>query len=111
MSKLLKLYDCWHAEDISIATSSASPAERVVLLCASFGWTVEDMGEIALGPALPIREAIRQCQLQSPELWPKAAYALLARADQIAMMDGPLGHKSNARSSDSVSMQIRRILA
>lgn len=111
MSKLLRLYDCWHADETISDAPPTSSAERLVLLCASFGWTAEDINEISLGPALPIREAIRQCQLLSPELWPKAAYALLARADQIAMVEGPLEPKKDVRASVSARLVSQSKLA
>lgn len=78
---LLSLYGHWHDD------SSEQPAsERIVLELASMGWTTQDIDALAVGPALPIREAIRQCQLASPSGWPQAAYALLQRPDQVAQL-------------------------
>lgn len=82
--QVLRVYDLWHAPTAS--GLGKSPAERIVLQCAAFGWTPEDVAELALGPALPLREAVRQCQFKAPELWPKAAYVLLGRTDQTVLL-------------------------
>ena len=88
---MIILYDIWNAPPVTcdaLTETSSSVAERLVLLCASLGWKTDDLNELVTGPGLPIREAIRQCQLKAPDLWPRETYALMNRADQIAMITG-----------------------
>ena len=105
LRQVLQIYDLWHAP-ADAHDMGSTPAERIVLQCAAFGWTPEDIAELALGLALPIREAIRQCQLKTPELWPKAAYVLLGRTDQTVLLSP--GQK---RREVSFSMPAKRVLA
>lgn len=85
LRQVLQIYDLWHAP-AEAQKPGNTPAERIVLQCATFGWTPDDITELATGPAMPIREAIRQCQLKTPELWPKEAYVLLGRYDQTVLL-------------------------
>ena len=114
LAQVLGLFDLWHADASSQQVfaqngttaegaqghvAGRNAAERVVLQCARLGWSVDDVNELALGCAIPIREAIRQCQLSNIELWPKAAYALLGRTDQLTMLSGPTpGRKREVRA-------------
>lgn len=85
IQQLLRLYDCWHT---TVPADVRPIAERVILLATSMGWTAKELDEISLGPALPLREAARQCQLRLPEMWSRSAYALLNRPDQMAINKG-----------------------
>lgn len=87
LKDVLSLYDQWHSSPTLpvLGVSTQSPAERVVLHCAALGWQPDDLDGLSTAYSMPIREAIRQCQLICPALWPAQAYALLGRADQIAM--------------------------
>lgn len=89
MRTLLKIYDLCSTKDPALLGTCTSRAEAIVLRLAAIGWTLQDLSELSIGVVLPIREAIRQCQLKPPEQWPVAAYALMQRSDQIAQVKGP----------------------
>lgn len=88
---LLQLYAIFNEdafnEDAGPAKSRNAVSERIVLLCTSLGWTSDDLLELSVAVSLPIREAVRQCQLATPEQWPQDAYKLLGRADQTMLAE------------------------
>ncbi|KAK9894955.1 hypothetical protein P389DRAFT_153773 [Cystobasidium minutum MCA 4210] len=68
---------------------NADPSkDSFVLSCASKGLTLEDLSDLAPPISLPLREALRQCQLNAQSSWPRRAFALLDRPDQMATATG-----------------------
>ncbi|GAA5920093.1 hypothetical protein JCM1841_004092 [Sporobolomyces salmonicolor] len=63
------------------ASTTTSRAQSAVLHMHSLGWTSSDLARLQLGVALPLREAVRMCQLEAPEGWSAGAYALIGRRD------------------------------
>jgi anaphase-promoting complex subunit 1 len=53
------------------------------------GFTNEELDDVPFGIAIPIREALRVCQMNPPSSWPVSAYTLLGRKDlaKMAVMD------------------------
>lgn len=71
--------------------ASESPslrAQNAVLEMDRRGWTIERLEKVAFGVALPLREAIRLCQLEAPENWPPSAYELVRRPDLAQQIGG-----------------------
>lgn len=52
------------------------------------GWDLEKLDEVAFGVVLPLREAIRVCQLEAPEGWTPRAYELIRRSDLARQIRG-----------------------
>jgi anaphase-promoting complex subunit 1 len=48
-------------------------------------FTSESLDDLPFGISLPIREAMRICQMNPPSAWPLAAYKLLGREDLAKM--------------------------
>ena len=69
-------------------------------------FTLDDVDDLPFGIAIPIREALRICQMNPPSAWPLAAYELLGRKDLAKMAvlddDGPLPEKV----SESLELQL-----
>ncbi|GAA5888864.1 hypothetical protein JCM5296_005019 [Sporobolomyces johnsonii] len=63
------------------ASTTTTRAQSAVLRMHALGWTSSDLARLQLGVALPLREAIRMCQLDAPEGWSAGAYALIGRRD------------------------------
>lgn len=63
--------------------------EQLVLNCANAGMTYDDLNGLSAPVSIPLREAVKYCQSHIPVSWPKQAYALLDRADQMATTEGP----------------------
>ncbi|GAA6053253.1 hypothetical protein JCM3770_002679 [Rhodotorula araucariae] len=68
--------------------STALRAHRTVLAMHSYGWTPRTLSRIGFAAALPLREAVRMCQLEAPEGWPAGAYALIGRPDLARQVEG-----------------------
>lgn len=84
LRNVLELYDLFRAPHMSADPSKDS----FVLSCASKGLTLEDLSDLAPAISLPLREALRQCQLNAQSSWPRRAFALLDRPDQMATATG-----------------------
>lgn len=83
--ELLSVY-----ETLSITadgTSVSARAQKAVLQLFQLGWKLEDVGRLVVGISLPLREAIRLSQLESPDDWPPEAYELIRRPD-LARQNG-----------------------
>ncbi|GAA5900848.1 hypothetical protein JCM8208_004626 [Rhodotorula glutinis] len=97
-SQVLALYT--HLDQPSSSTASASSssnphvharAHRAVLAMHSFGWTQRTLAvRLGFAVGLPLREAVRTCQLEAPDGWPSGAYELIARPDLARQVDGGL---------------------
>lgn len=87
MRSLLSLYDLFRAS--SLTSSPLNGLEDAVLACANRGLTQDDLSALTAAVSLPLREAIRQCHGNAPSTWPKRAFALVDRADQMATAKGP----------------------
>ncbi|GJN93756.1 hypothetical protein Rhopal_006813-T1 [Rhodotorula paludigena] len=82
---------------ISLFTSLSSPSSgsttimrahgTVLAMHTEHGWSASTLAELSFGAALPLREAVRMCQLDAPEGWPKAAYELIGRPDLARQVD------------------------
>ena len=84
MRHLLGLYDLFRTRP----AGSAPSLDSFVLSCASRGLTLEDLSTLAPAVSLPLREVLRQCQLNAVPAWPRRAFALLDRPDQVATSKG-----------------------
>lgn len=75
------------------------------------GWTLEDIGRLTFGIALPLREALRLCQLEAPENWRPSAYELISRPDLAKQIGGLAEVVENVSSSqfplDALSDSLR----
>jgi hypothetical protein len=78
-------------------------------------FTLEDLDDLPFGIALPIREALRICQMNPPSAWPLAAYELLGRKDlaKMAVLEetDPVPVKVRSRSycsTGGIEVQLRR---
>jgi hypothetical protein len=87
LREVLSIYQLFQRD--SLLEGATNVSENILLTCAARGMTSEDLNSLMPAVALPIREALRQCQLHVASTWPKRAYALLDRADQMAMKKGP----------------------
>ncbi|KAG0139551.1 hypothetical protein CROQUDRAFT_101374 [Cronartium quercuum f. sp. fusiforme G11] len=56
-------------------------AKEVLLQMDRFGWTRDDLDDIPWTIALPLREALRDCQFGAPTGLPESAYELIDRPD------------------------------
>lgn len=56
-------------------------SHRTVLYMAHLGYTLATLASLPVGVALPLMEAISQCQDAPHSGWPKGAYDLLGRQD------------------------------
>lgn len=77
---LLDIYQRLSPNNKAGLTASRRTA-AAVLDIDSKGWTIEEIDGLAFGVTLPLREAIRLCQLEAPEGWPARAYHLIGRPD------------------------------
>lgn len=78
----LELFDTLAAPAKSAEGYSAPiRCHRTVLKIFQKGWTPADINRLPFGVGLPLREAIRICQLDAPEDWPAGAYSLIHRPD------------------------------
>lgn len=68
-------------------TLASARSQQAVLALHAYGWKLSDVGRLVFGIGLPVREAIRMCQLESPESWPSDAYYLIRRPD-LARQNG-----------------------
>lgn len=66
---------------LSGPSPAATRAQQAVLVMDTLGWTPASISQLAVGVALPLREAIRMSQLDAPEGWPARAYDLIRRPD------------------------------
>ncbi|BGP35109.1 Anaphase-promoting complex subunit 1 [Rhodotorula toruloides] len=63
-------------------------------------WTVEDLDGLTFAVVLPLREAIRSCQLDPPDNWPVEAYNLIRRTD-LARQHGAAQRAAPASRDES----------
>ncbi|GAA5990300.1 hypothetical protein JCM10908_007305 [Rhodotorula pacifica] len=71
-------------EILSPTTSKSSVVRtRAVVqrMAVEYGWTTATLQRLAPHILLPLREALRSCQLDPPDDWPAAAYELAMRPD------------------------------
>jgi hypothetical protein len=80
--QLLRLYDLFNPSDAALTAQSRSHA--VVKAMHDFGWTRQLVEQLALGPALPLWEALRTCTESPPAEWDRRAYLLIDRKDLAA---------------------------
>lgn len=85
-SQILNIYSSLSPS--SGITNSVIRAQNAVLKIDELGWTLEDIGRLAFGIALPLREALRLCQLEAPENWRPSAYELISRPDLAKQIGG-----------------------
>ena len=75
----------WNSEDslgmFLLRYPDLPPAHRTVLYMAQLGYTLSTLAALPSGVALPLMEAISQCQDAPPSGWPQGAYDLLGRQD------------------------------
>ncbi|BGP51376.1 Anaphase-promoting complex subunit 1 [Rhodotorula kratochvilovae] len=107
-SQLLALYT--HLTSPS-ASSTTSRAHRTVLAMHAYGWTARKLASMSFAPALPLREAVRMCQLEAPEGWPAGAYTLIGRPDLARQVEGGEARCETAdaapvRSIDELAAQV-----
>ncbi|GAA5839235.1 hypothetical protein JCM9279_002636 [Rhodotorula babjevae] len=103
----------------SASTSSSSSqatlarAQRVVLDMHSFGWTQPTLAmRVGFAVGLPLREAMRTCQLDAPEGWPSGAYELVARPDLARQVEGgapPTWTGTSARDDEDAPSEVPSI--
>jgi len=97
----------------SSSQSVAARAQRVVLAMHSFGWTQRTLAaRVGFAVGLPLREAMRACQLDAPEGWPSGAYELISRPDLARQVDGgsPAGSAGTcARDDEDLSVEVPSI--
>lgn len=87
LQNVIGLYDLFAAELSGAALSNN--LDSLVLAWADKGLTQDDLSALAPAFSLPLREAVRQCQSYAPPTWPRRAFALLDRVDQMATLTGP----------------------
>jgi hypothetical protein len=87
LRSVLAVYDLFQAGSQDLASSER--LESLILTCANRGMTYDDVASLNVAVSLPVREAIRHCQSCAPAGWPKRAFALVDRADQMATLKGP----------------------
>lgn len=58
-------------------------------MAMDYGWTSESLSRLMPHVLLPLREAIRSCQLDPPDEWPAAAYELALRPDLARQKGAP----------------------
>lgn len=82
------------------ALAQPSPKAHLAVLCMDhLKWTMEDVSRIAVGVSMPLREALRACQLEAPEGWGERAYELIRRPDLARQIGG-----SKVRSTEVVKV-------
>jgi anaphase-promoting complex subunit 1 len=91
-TQMMSIYEALsNANDTSTASTRAQKAVRQV---HQLDWKLDDINRLVFGVALPLREAIRLCQLESPENWPPEAYNLIRRPD-LARQNGGKAVETN----------------
>lgn len=102
LQSVIPIYDLFRA-DLQPSRGATNHLEQLVLTCANECMTYDDLSSLTAAVSLPLREAIRHCQSHTPTGWPKRAYALMDRADQMATTKGPaVGRRREVRSSVDV---------
>lgn len=86
--------------------SSGRPAPRihsaVRYMLDELRWTGEDLDGLTFAVVVPLREAIRSCQLDPPDNWPVEAYNLIRRTD-LARQHGAAQRAAPASRSESAA--------
>ncbi|KAM0747870.1 hypothetical protein T439DRAFT_305034 [Meredithblackwellia eburnea MCA 4105] len=67
--------------------TAAIRSQRTVFEMDQIGWKHEDLENLPAEIAMPLREAMRICQLDGPEGWPTSAYELIRRPDMARQLD------------------------
>ena len=71
------------------ANSAVRTRACVHRMAMDYGWTSESLRRLMPHVLLPLREAIRSCQLDPPDEWPAAAYELALRPDLARQKGAP----------------------
>jgi hypothetical protein len=99
LQSVISIYNSFRV-DFDSSRDASKQLEQLVLTCANEGMTYDDLACLTAAVAIPLREAIRHCQSHIPTAWPKRAYALMDRADQMATTKGPaIGRRREVRIS------------
>lgn len=101
-----QLVDLYRLLTPSTTVNSAGRARACVhRMAVDYRWTTDYLQHLMPHVLLPLREAIRSCQLDPPIDWPAAAYELALRPD-LARQQGALsrikGTSSSATSGENV---------
>ena len=88
-TELLRIYEALSPPATTTGTATAAArAQQAVLAMDSLGWSPEFLSRLSFGIALPLKEAVRICQLDAPEGWPARAYHLIRRPDLAQQISG-----------------------
>lgn len=92
-------------QQLSVA---CKPEENLILFLTHLGINNEDLNNLPLGVALPIREVILHCRKKPSSDWPVEAYTLIGRQDLAAAHAGTVSPPHKSKSSDSVKHVITK---
>lgn len=111
LTNILSIYSLLAPVSVNLVNTGLERAQLAVLAMNNLGWTIETIAKFAFGIGLPLREAIRLCQIDTPENWPQDAYELVRRPDLAKQMGAgnhgmPLAKPKKKKASTSVCLSI-----
>lgn len=118
LTNILSIYTILAPGPDNPPNTALERAQLAVFTMNRLGWTLETIAKLAFGIGLPLREAIRSCQIDTPENWPKEAYELVRRPDLAKQMgagkrfmnSGQCRHKPAATSVCLLVLGVRKTI-
>ncbi|GAA5875766.1 hypothetical protein JCM3774_006451 [Rhodotorula dairenensis] len=97
-----QLIELYRVLSPSTKTNSADRARACVhKMAVEYRWTTDSLQHLMPHVLLPLREAIRSCQLDPPIDWPAAAYELALRPDLARQQGAPFRPKQTLSTGTS----------
>ena len=103
LRELMRLYQLLAPR---VGLSASYRARAVAQEMNKLGWTADTLNQLAFGVALPLREALRLCQLEAPEGFAPAVYALIGRSDLARELGGSPSSQPASSSFPKVRLTV-----
>lgn len=80
-------------------------------MAVEYEWTRDDLDQLAPHVYLPLREALRSCQIDPPSDWPPSAYTLIRRTDMARQRGQTFDRDGQVRGAPPqvTTVSIRRL--